>query len=175
MSKTDFDLSTIKGVALDMDGVLSPSTVPIDESGAAVRMGNVKDGYALQYAAKHGLKIAVITGGQSLSVANRMRLLGVTDVWQNVPNKLPVLESWMESHSLRPEEVAYMGDDIPDLKCLRAVGFPSCPYDAAWEVKQESVFISKFTGGYGAVRDLLEQILKARGLWGPESPLAQSW
>lgn len=169
MSKIDYDLSIIRGIAFDIDGVLSPSTVPIDQDGKPCRMGNVKDGYAIQFAVKAGLKIAVISGGSSERMANRMKLLGVDDVWQGASDKLPRLNEWMEKHGLKKEEVGYMGDDIPDLRCLRNVGLPCCPYDAAWEVKTESVYVSSYSGGYGAVRDVLEQILRAKGMWKPES------
>lgn len=175
MSKIDYDLTRIKGIAFDVDGVLSPSTCPLAVSGHPVRMGNVKDGYALQLARRLGLEIAVITGGKSIEIANRMALLGICDLWQNVSDKLPVLLAWMDSHGLSSDEVAYMGDDIPDLRCLRAVGLPCCPSDAAWEVRQKSVYVSSFSGGYGAVRDILEQILKARGLWSPETPSNFIW
>ena len=175
MSKIDYDLTKIKGIAFDVDGVLSPSTCPLSPSGRPIRMGNVKDGYAMQLAVKRGLHLAVITGGRSEEMANRMALLGIEDIWQSVPDKLPVLEQWMDRYGLKKEEVAYMGDDIPDLRCLREVGLPCCPYDAAWEVKQESIYVSPSTGGYGAARDLLEQVMKARGLWIVESLHNMLW
>lgn len=175
MSKIDYDLTKIKGVALDVDGVLSPSTIPVSESGMPIRMGNVKDGYALQLAVRQGLKIAVITGGESKAMVKRMEILGITDVWQNVANKLPVFQNWIEENGWLPEEVAYMGDDIPDLKCLRYAGLSCCPFDAAWEVKTESRYISPITGGHGAVRDVIQQILKAKGFWYPQSRESIIW
>ena len=170
MSRIDYDLVKIKAVAFDVDGVLSPSTLPLSESGQPIRMGNVKDGYALQLAVKWGLKIAVITGGTSDAVMKRCHLLGIKDAWQKVADKLPVLKEWMAAQGLRPEEVAYMGDDIPDLPCLRHVGLPCCPNDAAWEVKETARYISPFGGGYGAARDLVSQILRAHGAWVTTAP-----
>ena len=175
MSRIEYDLTKIKGIVFDVDGVLSPSTVPIAENGMPLRMGNVKDGYALQLAVKQGLRIAVITGGKSESVGRRLDILGIRDVWQGVANKLPVLKRWMEEQALHPGEVAYMGDDIPDLQCMRHVGLPCCPFDAAWEVKQESVYISPLTGGYGAVRDVVQQMLMANGLWETDSDKSIIW
>lgn len=169
MSSIDFDLTKIKALVLDVDGVLSPSTVPLTESGQPQKMCNVKDGYALQLAAKHSFPIAVISGGYSEAVANRMHLLGIKDVRQRVADKLPELKKWMDANDLRKEEVAYVGDDIPDLRCLREAGLPCCPFDASWEVKQECKYISPFSGGYGVVRDILEQILKAHNIWETES------
>lgn len=175
MSSIDYDLSLIRGIAFDVDGVLSPSTCPLSPSGHPTRMGNVKDGYAMQLAVRSGLHLAVITGGRSEEIAARMDLLGVGDLWQSVPDKLPVLSEWMRKYGMAPEEVAYMGDDIPDLKCMRHVGLPCCPFDAAWEVKEVSLYISPFTGGYGAARDLIEQVMKAHGLWLSESIGALTW
>ena len=165
MSKIDYDLTKIRAIVLDVDGVLSPSTIPISETGEPLRMGNVKDGYALQLATREGVKIAIITGGFSVAMSNRFKILGIYDIFQSASDKLPVLKEWMEKEGLKPEEVAYMGDDIPDLPCLRYVGLATCPYDAAWEVKETAGYISRFSGGYGAVRDLVEHVMKANGKW----------
>ena len=165
MSRIDYDLFKIKGMAFDVDGVLSSSTCQVNLQGKPIRTGNVKDGYALQLAATMGFHMIVITGGDSIEIKNRMKLLGISDFRDNVADKLPELKSWMDLHNLLPEEVLYMGDDIPDLPCLRHVGLPCSPFDAAWEVRQESVYISQYTGGFGAVRDVVQQVLQAHGLW----------
>ena len=167
MSKTDYDLSRIRAVVFDVDGVLSPSTLTMSAEGEPMRMVNIKDGYALQLSVKKGLKIAIITGGNTRAVEVRFNGLGITDIYQKAADKLPVLKKWMEQNGLEPEEVAYMGDDIPDLTCMRHVGLPCCPHDAAWEVRMSARYISPFNGGYGAARDLLEQILKVHGHWLP--------
>ena len=169
MRKINYNLKQIKGIVFVVDGVLSPSTVALDNSGRPLKMCNVKDGYALQLAVKKGLRIAVISGGQSEAVRNRMDLLGIHDVWENQADKLPVLLEWMKKYGLKKEEVAYMGDDIPDLRCLRNVGLPCCPHDAAWEAKQESLYISPFSGGYGAGRDLIEQVMRSKDLWSADT------
>lgn len=165
MSRIDYDLKIIRGIVFDVDGVLSPSTVQVDESGRPLKMCNVKDGYALQLAVKKGIRIAVVTGGRSQAIVNRLHLLGIWDIWENVQDKFPVLEEWMKKYNFQKEEVAYMGDDIPDLRCMRNVGLPTCPFDAAWEVRQEALYISPFTGGYGAARDLIQQVLTRQELW----------
>lgn len=165
MSSIAYDLKKIKGIAFDVDGVLSPSTIPVGENGMPMRMVNIKDGYALQLAVKCGYHIAIITGGTSEAVKKRFEGLGITEIHQGAAHKLPVLKAWMAKYGLEPEEVAYMGDDIPDLKAMRHVGLPCSPHDAAWEAKETSVYISKFSGGYGCGRDLLEQVMKARGDW----------
>lgn len=165
MSAIDYDLKKIKGIALDVDGVLSTSTIPLSPQGEPLRMVSTKDGYALQLAVKKGLHIAIITGGNTESVRVRFAGLGIKEIHLGASEKLPVLKDWMTRYNLSTEDVAFMGDDIPDLKCLRFVGLPCAPNDAAWEAKQTAHYISRFNGGYGCVRDLLEQIMKAQGMW----------
>lgn len=165
MSSINYDLTRIRAVAFDVDGVLSTSTIPLSPSGEPLRMVSTKDGYALQLAVKKGLKLAIITGGNTDSVRVRFSSLGLTEIHMGAAHKLPVLEDWMRRHSLRSEEVAFMGDDIPDLKCMRAVGLPCAPHDACWEAKETALYVSRFDGGYGCARDLIEQILKAKRLW----------
>lgn len=165
MSAINYDLCKIRGIVLDVDGVLSPSTIPVGEDGQPVRMVNIKDGYALQLAVKHGYKIAIITGGKTESVKLRYESLGITKIYLGAAHKLEILEEWMKEEGLEKEEVAYMGDDIPDLKCMRNCGLPCAPYDACPEARQTAIYISRFSGGYGCVRDLLEQIMKCKGDW----------
>ena len=165
MSGISYDLKKIRGVAFDIDGVLSPTVVPIGDDGRPIRMMNVKDGYALMTAVRNNLKIAIISGGDERRVKSRFESVGVKDIYCNVPLKLPVLLKWMEEEGLTPEETAYMGDDIPDLQCMYRVGLPCAPYDASREARESALYISRFTGGYGCVRDLLQQILSAKGLW----------
>ncbi len=165
MSAIDYDLMKIRGIALDVDGVLSASLVPIDITGEPMRMMSIKDGYAIQFAVKQGLKIAVITGCNSQAVHTRFSELGVTDIYMSSAIKMPDLMDWMNKHSLTSEEVAYMGDDIPDMQVMKSVGLSAAPIDAAIDVKQIAKYISPFKGGEGCVRDLIEQILKAQGKW----------
>lgn len=165
MSGILYDLTKIKGVVFDVDGVLSPSTIPMTQQGDPQRMINIKDGYALQLAAKSGIKMAILSGGKADAIRLRYQSLGLRDIFMGVPHKLPVMEQWLKDNDLEPAEVAYVGDDIPDLKVLRHVGLPCCPHDACAEVKETCTYISRFDGGYGCVRDILEQILKAHGLW----------
>lgn len=165
MSGINYDLKKIRGIALDVDGVLSPSTIPMGEDGQPVRMVNIKDGYALQLAARLGMKFAIITGGKMENVRYRYEALGIHDIYLGAAHKLEIFREWMQANDLQPEEVIYMGDDIPDLKCMRIAGLPCAPADAAWEARQEARYISRFSGGYGCVRDVLEQVLKAQGNW----------
>ena len=165
MSAIDYDLTKIKAFAFDVDGVLSPSTIPLGEDGYPRRMVNIKDGYALQLAVKKGFRIAIITGGKGDAIRTRFESLGIKDIFTGVSKKLPVFEEWMSSNGLPPDQVAFMGDDIPDLPCLRSAGLPCAPFDAAWEAKETARYVSPFTGGYGCGRDILEQTMKAQGVW----------
>lgn len=165
MSSINYDLRLIRGIAFDVDGVLSPSTIPMSLDGEPMRMVNIKDGYALQLAVKRGLKIAIITGADSMAVRIRFGGLGIKDIYTGASRKMPLLEEWMQQNGLKPEEVAYAGDDIPDYEPMRHVGLAVAPADAAQEIREIAGYISSAAGGYGVGRDLIEQILRAQGLW----------
>lgn len=165
MSAIDYDLSKIKAFVFDVDGVLSPSTIPLSQEGVPMRMVNIKDGYALQLAVKRGYHLAIITGGSTEAVRIRFEGLGLTDIYMGASRKLPVLEKWMSEKELSHDEVVYMGDDIPDLPAMRYVGLPCAPHDGCHEVRATATYISPFGGGYGCVRDILEQVMKAQGKW----------
>lgn len=165
MSRIDYDLSLIRGVAFDVDGVLSPSTIPTSPDGEPLRMVNIKDGYALQHAVKKGLKLAIITGGRSRGVEVRYAGLGITDLFSGVSNKIEVFSQWMRDNGLEPSQVAFVGDDVPDIECMRHAGLSVAPSDACADAKECASYISPVAGGYGVARDLLEQILRCQNLW----------
>jgi 3-deoxy-D-manno-octulosonate 8-phosphate phosphatase (KDO 8-P phosphatase) len=165
MSKTNFDLSTIRGVIFDVDGVLSPSTIPMNDDGVPMRMVNIKDGYAVQLAVKRGLKIAIITGANTPSIAVRYNALGIEDVYLKAAEKVPIMQQWLKKEKLKPQEVAYCGDDIPDIPAMQKVGLAVAPADAAHEVKEIAYYVTHAQGGYGVARELIEQILRAKDMW----------
>lgn len=165
MSKINYDLSQIRGIAFDVDGVLSPATVPMGADGVPQRMANLKDGYALVQAVKCGLKIAIISGADTEAVRKRFEAIGITDIYLGPNDKLPVLLEWMHQHGFAPSQVVYVGDDIPDLKPMKHVGLAVAPRDAAPEVKEVACFISGVNGGYGVARELVEQVMRAQGTW----------
>lgn len=165
MSKIDHDLTQIRGIAFDIDGVLSPATIPLGSDGVPCRMVNIKDGYAMQLAVKHGYKIALITGANSLAVDIRYRSLGIESIYMKAGKKIDVFRDWMKEQGLTPQQTAYVGDDIPDYECMQEAGLPVCPADAAEEIKSVSTYISPVKGGYGVARDLLEEIMKAQNNW----------
>ena len=149
----------------DFDGVMTDGTVFCDFEGNPLRATNVKDGYALQLASKLGYHVAVISGAVCPSTIVRMNSLGVTDVFTGIPDKVLKLNEYMQENGLKPEEIIFMGDDIPDLRVMQCVGLPACPADAVPEVKEISKFISERPGGKGAVRDVIERVLKVQDKW----------
>lgn len=158
-------LSEVTTFIFDYDGVMTDGTVYMDSYGDPLRTSNVKDGYAIQLASKLGYHVAVISGAVVTNIKKRLNMLGVTDVFTGVPDKVVKLEDYMKQHQLEPNQIVYMGDDIPDLRVMHRVGVPACPSDAAEEVKQISAFVSSRPGGHGCVRDIIEQTLKVQGKW----------
>lgn len=149
----------------DYDGVMTDGKVYSDYDGHPWRATNVKDGYALQLATKLGYNVAVISGAICPSMEVRMNSLGVKDVFTGVPDKVLKLNEYMAAKGLEKEEIVFMGDDIPDLRVMQAVGLPACPADAADEVREISRYVSPCEGGKGAVRDVIKQVLTAHGQW----------
>ncbi len=167
MSKTNFkeDLRNIKAFAFDVDGVLSNPEVYLSAEGELLRSMNTKDGYALQYAVKRGYPIAIITGGRTESVGVRFRTLGITDIYLGASNKMDDFEDFRFKYHLEPEEILYMGDDLPDFEVMKICGVACCPSDAVEEIKSISAYISHLSGGKGCVRDIIEQVLRLHGRW----------
>ena len=158
-------LQKVKAFAFDVDGVLSSPEVYLHPTGELMRSMNTKDGYALQYAVKRGYPIAIITGGNTESVALRFRGLGITDIYLASSHKTDDFNDFLFKYNLTSEEVLYMGDDLPDYEVMKKVGVPCCPADAVEEIKLVSHYISPFGGGMGCVRDVIEQVLRLHGRW----------
>ena len=161
----NYDLKKIKAVFFDVDGVLSCETIPQHPNGDPMRTVNIKDGYAMQHAVKWGLILAIITGGRTEAVRIRYEGLGLKDVVLGAAVKINTYNDLKEKYGLKDEEIAYVGDDIPDYEVLQQCGLPCCPADAAPEIKDVCTYISHKEGGKGCARDILEQILKAQNLW----------
>ena len=161
----NYDLTKIKALAFDVDGVLSAETIQMNEEAVLMRSLNTKDGYALRLAVTEGLHVAIITGAREESIRRRYESLGIHDVFLGSAVKTESLKQLLEKYELSADEVLYMGDDIPDYEVMRQVGMPCCPQDAAPEIREISLYISHRNGGYGCVRDVVEQVLKAQGKW----------
>lgn len=150
---------------MDIDGVLTNGTLIVLPNGVMARTMNVKDGYALQLAVKKGYKIVIISGGYSNELIERFKLLGVTDVFLKIQDKLSVLNEYLATNNLSLTNCLFMGDDIPDVEVMQAVYLPCCPSDAVSEIKQISKYQSPFKGGEGCVRDVIEKVLKLQHNW----------
>lgn len=160
-----YDLTKIKAVIFDVDGVLSAGTIPMDSAGIPLRTVNIKDGYAIQFAVKQGLKIVILSGGNTASVRKRYENLGVKDIFLGCEVKIETYDRFLADTGLADEEILYMGDDIPDYEVMRRVGCPCCPKDACSDIRGISIYVSPYNGGYGCGRDVIEQVLRAQGLW----------
>lgn len=158
-------LRNVKAFVFDVDGVFTDGTVYLDPGGEMVRSMNIKDGYAVQYCIKKGYPVGIISGGNSESVRERFRRLGITDIYLKSNNKMDDFKDFMFKYSLMAEQILYMGDDIPDHQIMSRVGVPTCPADAVQEIKMLSTYISDKNGGQGCVRDVVEQVMKLHGTW----------
>ena len=167
MSTINFDLRRIRAMVFDVDGVLSANVIPMHPDGEPMRTVNIKDGYALHLAATLHVKLGIITGGRTEAVRKRYVSLGIPkeDVYIGSAVKIHDYCDFRDRHGLRDEDILYVGDDIPDLQVMQLCGLPCCPHEAAPEVKRIAKYISHADGGYGVGRDVVEQVLKAQGLW----------
>ncbi len=158
-------LEHIKTFVFDVDGVLTDGSVTVTTTGEMLRKMNIKDGYALKIAVDKGYNVCIISGGSNEGVRIRLSGLGIKDIYLGAHNKIEQLDDYLSTNNLKPENVLYMGDDIPDYPVMKGIGLPCCPQDAAPEIKGISKYISHKKGGKGAVRDVIEQVLKVQGKW----------
>ncbi|MDA3780818.1 MAG: HAD-IIIA family hydrolase [Bacteroidales bacterium] len=159
------DLQKIEAFVFDVDGVFTNGKLYLHPEGDLIRAVNIKDGYIVQYAIKKGYPIAIITGGNSEAVRERFKKLGVTDIYLSSNDKLDDFKDFYFKYGLNPDNILYMGDDIPDFELMKNVGVPTCPADAIEEIKAISKYISTYNGGEGCVRDVIEQVLRLQGHW----------
>jgi 3-deoxy-D-manno-octulosonate 8-phosphate phosphatase (KDO 8-P phosphatase) len=158
-------LVKIKAFIFDVDGVLGSDKVLLHPNGDMLRTMNIKDGYAMQYAVRKGYKIAIITGGASELVKVRFEKLGIVDVYMKSDNKLDDYNDFMKKYGFVDEEILYMGDDLPDYEVMQHAGIPTCPSSAVEEIKSIAQYISNQPGGDGAVRDVIQQVMRLLGIW----------
>lgn len=155
----------VEAIFLDVDGVLTDGSILVTEEGTQLRTMNIKDGYALQWAVKQGMRICVISGGKSAGVIQRLHGLGITDVFTGISDKLSCFEQYLIDHRISADSALYMGDDIPDLPVMKMCGLKTCPQDAVAEIKEIADYVSPFGGGNGCVRDVVEKVLRIQGKW----------
>lgn len=149
----------------DVDGVLTDGTVLVLENGLQARRMSIKDGFALQMAVKNGYRVLIISGGNSLQVQQRLEYLGITEVHMAVRDKKTLILDYCKKNNLKKEELLYMGDDLPDIPAMDAVGLPTCPADAVIEVREKAKYISTLKGGDACARDVIEKVLRQNGHW----------
>ncbi len=158
-------LENINTFIFDVDGVLTDGSVTVMTNGDMLRTMNIKDGYALKTAVDAGFNVCIISGGSNEGVRKRLEGLGIKDIYLGAHNKIDQLQEYLNSKGVKLENVLYMGDDIPDYPVMTMVGLPCCPQDAVQEIKGISKYISHKNGGKGAVRDVIEQVLKVHNKW----------
>jgi 3-deoxy-D-manno-octulosonate 8-phosphate phosphatase (KDO 8-P phosphatase) len=158
-------LKDIKAFVFDVDGVFTDGSVYLLPGGNMCRAMNVLDGYAVVKAIKNNYKIGVITGGNDDQVRNRINYLGISDYYAKSSNKRIDFEDFKSKYNLKNEEILMMGDDLPDMEIMKMAGISACPKNSVPEVKEISDYISSIEGGKGAVRDVIEQVMKAQGKW----------
>lgn len=162
----------ITSFVFDIDGVLTNGNIGLPEGGLQERSMNIKDGYALQLAIKKGYKILVISGADSQQARERLSRLGLTDIHISVTDKSSLLKNYMKEHSFDRSQVLFMGDDIPDLPLMSIAGLGCAPYDAVSELRSAARYISRFKGGEGCVRDVIEKVLRLNGHWVMDNEIA---
>ncbi len=149
----------------DVDGVLTNSELIVLENGHLLRKMNTRDGYALKRAVEKGYRVCIITGGGSSGVVQRLKGLGIKDIYSKISHKMDAFEEYIYAYDIPTEHILYMGDDVPDYEVMRRVALPCCPFDAASEILEISQYVSPKKGGHGCVRDVVEKVLKLRGDW----------
>lgn len=158
-------LHDIKAFVFDVDGVFTDGSVYLLPGGNMCRVMNVLDGYAVVKALKKGYKIGVITGGDDAEVRNRIHYLGIQDYYAKSSNKKNDFEDFKLKYQLNNGEILMMGDDIPDAEILKLSAIGACPANSVPEIKAVADYISPVYGGKGAVRDVIEQVMKVQGTW----------
>ena len=157
-------LADVEAIVLDVDGVMTDGgIIPVGDD--FIRKYNAKDGYAIAYAMRHGLKVCIISGGFGENLRIRLERLGIKHMYLNCMDKIAAIEEFAELEGVHLENTIYMGDDIPDLECMQRVGIPVSPADGCAEVLAAALYISERNGGCGAVRDIIEQVMRAQGTW----------
>jgi 3-deoxy-D-manno-octulosonate 8-phosphate phosphatase (KDO 8-P phosphatase) len=157
--------AAIEVLVVDVDGVLTDGVIAVDDHGVETKHFHVRDGWALNAWRKSGKRTALISGRTSRATARRAAELGISPVVQGAASKSGPFRDVLAELGVSVEQVAYMGDDLPDLPVLRVAGLAACPADAADEVRAACHHVTRSPGGRGAVREVIEMILKHQGLW----------
>lgn len=155
----------IKLIVIDVDGTMTDAGIYYDENGNELKKFCTKDAMGFFAAHSVGIEIMVLTGRECAATTRRMTEMNVEFLFQNVKDKAGFLKTFMEKHGIKQEEVGYIGDDLNDLPPMLLAGYIGCPADSCLEVKRIANYISRINGGHGAVRDIIEHILRESGQW----------
>lgn len=158
-------MNNITTFIFDVDGVLTDGTIMVTTDGEMYRNMSIKDGYALKAAVVAGYNVCIISGGSNEGVRKRLEGLGITDIYLGAHQKMLQFEEYCIEKNINPEQILYMGDDIPDYPVMQEVGLAACPQDAVPEIKDISEYISPIKGGKGCGRDVIEQVMRVQGKW----------
>jgi len=158
-------VDTVKLVVVDVDGVLTDGRIILDSDGNETKHFHVRDGAGIRYLQRVGIECAIITGRSSRAVSMRAAEVGIRRVYQGAKVKLEAYEKLLAETGLADDDVAYIGDDLPDMPIMRRVGFPACPDNAVEQVREISQYVAAAAGGMGAVREIAEYILKRQNKW----------
>jgi 3-deoxy-D-manno-octulosonate 8-phosphate phosphatase (KDO 8-P phosphatase) len=158
-------MNNITTFIFDVDGVLTDGTIMVTTDGEMYRNMSIKDGYALKAAVMAGYNVCIISGGSNEGVRKRLEGLGITDIYLGAHQKMLQFEEYCIEKNINPDQVLFMGDDIPDYPVMQEVGLAACPQDAAPEIKDISEYISPIKGGKGCGRDVIEQVMRVQGKW----------
>jgi len=158
-------LKSIKLLILDVDGVLTDGSIIYNDNGSETKVFNVKDGLGIKLLMAAGIALYVVTARQSKALYNRCNNLGIEHIFDNVKDKAVLLDHFLDHAGISASEVAFIGDDLPDLALMKMVGLSIAVADAPQIVLKNADMITSAKGGSGAVREVCEAILKAQGLW----------
>ena len=158
-------LKKIKLLLLDVDGVLTDGGIIYHDNGAETKVFNVKDGLGIRLLLEAGIHLGIITGRRSNALSFRCKDLGINLIYDGVKNKIDVLDALLDQTGVSAEEVAFIGDDLPDLRLMKTIGLSIAVGDAHKMILDNADMVTSANGGQGAVREVCETILKAKGLW----------
>lgn len=159
------EIAHIRAFVFDVDGVFTDGRILLTPDGEFLREYHMRDGLAVVQALKKGYPIAIISGGKGDQLRRRMEGLGVRHIYTGQETKVEALRDFSEQCGVPLDQMLYMGDDYPDIAPMRLVRIAAAPADAAEAVKSIVHYVSGFRGGYGCVRDMIEQVLRCRGDW----------
>jgi 3-deoxy-D-manno-octulosonate 8-phosphate phosphatase (KDO 8-P phosphatase) len=166
MAQELFDrIKRIRAFVFGVDGVLTDGNLLLLDNGEWLRQMNAKDGYALKYASENRYRIGVISSSGSDAIVARLTALEVRNIYLNVEGKQAAYERFVLEHELHIDETLYMGDDIPDLACMKIAGLAACPADAVPEVRQAAQYVAQAAGGHGCVREVIELVMRTHETW----------